>query len=64
MNDSGTEPGRQRRIALVAHDARKQDMREWAEFNRDLLARHQLYATGTGRRPRPKLTKVSRRLAA
>src|SRR6185437_14161284 len=39
--------GQQRRIALVAHDGRKQDMREWAEFNRDLLACHQLCATGT-----------------
>jgi len=37
----------QRRIALVAHDGRKQDMREWAEFNRDLLAGHILFATGT-----------------
>jgi methylglyoxal synthase len=25
---------------------REQDMREWAEFNRDLLAGHQLCATG------------------
>jgi methylglyoxal synthase len=40
-------PGQQRRIALVAHDGRKRDMREWAEFNRGLLACHQLYATGT-----------------
>ena len=47
LNDIDTEPGRQRRIALVAHDGRKQDMREWAEFNRDLLAGHRLYATGT-----------------
>jgi methylglyoxal synthase len=47
INDIDTEPGRQRRIALVAHDGRKQDMREWAEFNRDLLAGHKLYATGT-----------------
>ena len=45
-NDSDLVPA-QRRIALVAHDGRKQDMREWAEFNRDLLACHQLYATGT-----------------
>jgi methylglyoxal synthase len=28
----------QRRIALVAHDGRKQDMREWAAFYRDLIA--------------------------
>jgi methylglyoxal synthase len=37
----------QRRIALVAHDNKKQDLREWARFNRDLLADHRLYATGT-----------------
>ena len=46
-NDSLTEPAARRRIALVAHDGRKQDMREWAEFNRDLLAGHDLSATGT-----------------
>ena len=37
----------QRRIALIAHDNKKQDMLEWAAFNRDLLARHDLVATGT-----------------
>ncbi len=47
FNDKEPGSGRQQRIALVAHDGRKQDMREWAEFNRDLLAGHQLYATGT-----------------
>src|SRR5580704_2293795 len=36
-----------RRIALVAHDRRKRDLCEWARFNRDVLARHSLYATGT-----------------
>jgi methylglyoxal synthase len=36
-----------RRIALVAHDNKKQDLREWARFNRSLLAGHQLFATGT-----------------
>ena len=46
-NESDLDTGRQRRIALVAHDGRKQDMLEWAEFNRDLLACHRLYATGT-----------------
>ena len=46
-NDNDTEGGGRQRIALVAHDGRKQDMREWAEFNRDMLADHQLYATGT-----------------
>jgi methylglyoxal synthase len=39
-----------KRIALVAHDNKKQDLLEWAAFNRELLGRHALYATGhTGR---------------
>ncbi len=46
-NDGDFGPGQQRRIALVAHDGRKQDMREWAEFNHDLLACHELCATGS-----------------
>ena len=37
----------QKRIALVAHDGKKDDLLEWAEHNRDLLAGHTLYATGT-----------------
>ncbi len=36
-----------KRIALVAHDNKKKDLLEWAEYNRDLLAEHELYATGT-----------------
>lgn len=34
-------------IALVAHDHRKTDMVEWAVFNADMLAKHQLVCTGT-----------------
>jgi len=34
-------------IALVAHDNKKDDLLEWAEFNRETLQRHTLYATGT-----------------
>lgn len=34
-------------IALVAHDEKKQDLLEWARFNKDLLMHHELYATGT-----------------
>ncbi len=36
-----------KRIALVAHDDRKDDLLEWAEYNRDILADHILCATGT-----------------
>jgi methylglyoxal synthase len=38
---------RRRRIAMVAHDNCKPDLLDWARFNRDLLARHRLVATGT-----------------
>jgi len=39
-----------KKIALVAHDHKKQDLLEWAKFNRVLLAHHELFATGaTGR---------------
>ncbi|MGD0613564.1 MAG: methylglyoxal synthase [Anaerolineales bacterium] len=36
-----------KKIALVAHDNKKRDLLEWAKFNRDLLAHHRVYATGT-----------------
>lgn len=36
-----------RRIALIAHDNKKQDMLEWAEYNLALLSGHQLFATAT-----------------
>lgn len=35
-----------KRVALVAHDARKHDLLEWAKHNRDELAHHELYGTG------------------
>ena len=34
-------------IALIAHDNMKQDLLEWAKFNKQLLSTHDLYATGT-----------------
>ena len=36
-----------KRVALVAHDNKKADLLEWAQYNRDLLANHELMATGT-----------------
>jgi methylglyoxal synthase len=36
-----------RRLALVAHDNKKPELLDWARFNRDVLARHDLVATGT-----------------
>jgi methylglyoxal synthase len=36
-----------KKIALVAHDNKKRDLVEWAKFNRDLLAHHEVFATGT-----------------
>ena len=36
-----------KKIALVAHDNKKRDLVEWAKFNRDLLAHHKVYGTGT-----------------
>lgn len=37
----------QKHIALVAHDSKKDDILEWAEFNLDVLHKHVLFATGT-----------------
>lgn len=36
-----------KRIALVAHDNKKQDLLDWARYNREMLAKHDLLATGT-----------------
>jgi len=34
-------------IALIAHDHRKLDLLDWAEFNKDKLSGHKLFGTGT-----------------
>jgi methylglyoxal synthase len=36
-----------KQIALIAHDNRKEDLLQWARFNRGTLAKHELHATGT-----------------
>ena len=39
--------GKQKRIALVAHDNKKPALIQWAKSNRDILAHHFLCGTGT-----------------
>ncbi|MCR9133309.1 MAG: methylglyoxal synthase [bacterium] len=34
-------------IALIAHDHRKMDLLDWAEFNKEKLSGHNLFGTGT-----------------
>jgi len=41
-----TLPSR-KRVALVAHDNRKQDLIDWVGKNSSVLAKHELHATGT-----------------
>ena len=36
-----------KRIAIIAHNNKKNDVLEWAKFNKFFLAQHELYATGT-----------------
>lgn len=36
-----------KRIVLVAHDNMKKELLEWALFNKDILSRHELFATGS-----------------
>jgi methylglyoxal synthase len=36
-----------KRIVLVAHDNKKAELVEWAVYNKTVLGKHRLYATGT-----------------
>ena len=36
-----------KRVALVAHDNKKKDLIEWAIYNKTVLSKHELVATGT-----------------
>ena len=48
MNDKITLTiGKQKNIALIAHDGKKQEMIEWCDENKDILAKHFLCGTGT-----------------
>jgi len=44
---NGNIMAKRNRIGLVAHDGRKQDLKEWVAFNAGTLGRHELFATGT-----------------
>jgi methylglyoxal synthase len=46
-NDAMIPMSVRKRIALVAHDNRKNDLLQWARYNRELLAQHDLVGTGT-----------------
>lgn len=39
--------GSKKKIALIAHDSKKDDLLAWAKFNRGSLSKHELWATGT-----------------
>lgn len=39
--------GKQKHIALIAHDSKKQDLVEWVEANKHILKNHFLCGTGT-----------------
>ena len=39
--------GKQKRIALIAHDHKKRDLIDWVKENRDILSQHFLCGTGT-----------------
>src|SRR5690554_7264100 len=36
-----------KRIALVAHDNKKQELLDWVNYNKKMLAAHELFGTGT-----------------
>lgn len=36
-----------KRVALVAHDNKKRELVDWAVYNKAVLGKHRLYATGT-----------------
>lgn len=46
MFTSKNQIPKQKRIALVAHDNKKEDLLEWILFNEGSLSEHILYATG------------------
>ncbi len=44
---TGTVMPAMKKVVLIAHDSRKQDLLEWVKYNVPVLREHRLYATGT-----------------
>jgi methylglyoxal synthase len=47
MKSDSVRMAKRKRIALIAHDNRKNDILDWARYNRGTLGKHELFATGT-----------------
>lgn len=47
IKDSTLYMKTKKNIALIAHDHRKMDLLDWAEFNSEFLKNHNLFGTGT-----------------
>lgn len=47
MNFKTIKMTERKKIALIAHDNKKDDLLEWARYNKGSLGKHELFATGT-----------------
>jgi methylglyoxal synthase len=63
MSTTTRKLGKRKRIALVAHDNKKNDLMEWVLHNREVLSKQELFATGTtGKLIEEKLDRPVRKL--
>lgn len=46
MSNSKILMEKEKKIALIAHDERKEDLIEWVKFNKGTLSKHKLFGTG------------------